>query len=132
MIMNELCVLVFMILFHLIDDYVLQGWLATAKQKEWWRKQENYDEMYKNDYKAALICHGLSWSIMVHLPVIFFRVFYVDWYLFVMILVMAFCHVYIDNLKANKKVLNLVQDQSLHLFQIVWSWFFLVVLKLVW
>ena len=46
MIMNELCVLVFMILCHLIDDYVLQGWLATGKQKDWWRQQENYTDKY--------------------------------------------------------------------------------------
>lgn len=132
MIMNELCVLVFMILCHLIDDYVLQGWLATGKQKEWWRKQDNYDEMYKNDYKMALACHGLEWSIITHIPVIVFRSFYVDLYLFLMIVTMAYCHSIIDNCKANKKGINLVQDQLCHLLQIVWSWFFLVVLKLVW
>lgn len=132
MIMNELCVLVFMILCHLIDDYVLQGWLATGKQKEWWEKQENYEDMHKNDYKAALFCHGLEWSIMIHLPIIFFRSFYVDWYFLLMIIIMAFCHAQIDDYKANKKYLNLVQDQLWHLIQIVWSWFFLVILKLVW
>ena len=130
--MNELCVLVFMVLCHLIDDYVLQGWLATGKQKEWWRKQENYTDKYKNDYKAALTCHGLEWSIMIHIPVIIFRSFYVDWYLLVMILIMAFCHATVDDYKANRKYINLIQDQLLHLLQIVWSWFFLVVLKLVW
>ena len=51
--MNVLCVLIFMILCHIIADYSLQGWLASAKQLDWWKKQEGYNDFYKNDYKMA-------------------------------------------------------------------------------
>lgn len=32
-----LILLTAMLFCHIIDDYVLQGWLATGKQKEWWK-----------------------------------------------------------------------------------------------
>ena len=34
-----------MIFMHILDDYCLQGILASMKQKEWWRKQEQYKEL---------------------------------------------------------------------------------------
>lgn len=39
-----IALLIFMIFAHLVDDYYLQGWLASAKQKKWWEKmlQINY------------------------------------------------------------------------------------------
>lgn len=27
-----------MLFCHIVDDYYLQGWLASAKQKSWWEK----------------------------------------------------------------------------------------------
>jgi hypothetical protein len=29
---------------HIIDDYYLQGWLATGKQRDWWKSNapKNY------------------------------------------------------------------------------------------
>ena len=38
-----------MIFCHIIDDYYLQGWLAFAKQKEWWTKNTP-NPLYKYDY----------------------------------------------------------------------------------
>lgn len=61
--------LISMIFCHIVDDYYLQGWLASAKQKEYWRKQENYSEKYKNDYIAALFMHSFSWGFMIMLPI---------------------------------------------------------------
>lgn len=36
--MSKGFVYLLMIFCHIIDDYNLQGWLASAKQKEWWKK----------------------------------------------------------------------------------------------
>ena len=64
-----------MIYMHIIDDYFLQGILASMKQKDWWRKQDNYNKDYKYDYIPALIAHATSWSISVNIPVILFMYF---------------------------------------------------------
>ena len=42
-----------MLFCHIVDDYYLQGWLASAKQKSWWKKNAP-DKLYKNDYIMAL------------------------------------------------------------------------------
>ena len=47
--MNNIFIVLLMIFFHIVDDYYLQGWLASAKQKKYW--QENALEfLYKYDY----------------------------------------------------------------------------------
>ena len=58
-----------MILLHIIDDFVLQPiCLSKLKQKSFWETYVKDDEKYKFDYKVALVIHALSWSIMIHLP----------------------------------------------------------------
>lgn len=42
-----------MIFSHIIDDYYLQGWMASAKQKSWW-EQNAPDKLYKYDYLVVL------------------------------------------------------------------------------
>ena len=120
--MNVLCVLVFMILCHIIADYSLQGWLASAKQKDWWKKQEGYNDFYKNDYKMALFMHSLEWSIMIHLPIIVFYNFQVTIVILISILGNCYLHYLIDDLKANLKVFNLVIDQIFHIIQVILFW----------
>ena len=114
-------ILMLMILAHIVDDYYLQGILASMKQKKWWLEQKGYKDMYKNDYKMALLMHSMSWSIMILLPVIFLTTTpnYIIWALFV---VNALIHYYVDNLKANELKINLVEDQSVHLLQILTTW----------
>lgn len=57
--MNDLFILIFMIFCHIIDDYFLQGILASMKQKVWWK--ENYpDKIYSKDYLMALFMHSFS------------------------------------------------------------------------
>lgn len=46
-----------MIFCHIVDDYYLQGWLASAKQKEWWSKNAP-NPLYKYDYIMALFMHS--------------------------------------------------------------------------
>ena len=62
-------VLLFMIFFHIIDDWVLQGKLGQMKQKSWWREHPEYKDMYKYDYLVALLTHSFSWTFMIMLPV---------------------------------------------------------------
>ena len=120
--MNALCVLIFMILCHIIDDFVLQGWLASAKQENWWKKQEGYNDLYKNDYKMALFIHSLEWSIMIHLPIIVFYNFQVTIVILISILGNCYLHYLIDDLKANLKVFNLIIDQIFHIIQVILFW----------
>ena len=51
--MNDTFCLLLMIFFHIVDDYYLQGWLASAKQKEWW-KQNAPQCLYQYDYIWAI------------------------------------------------------------------------------
>ena len=112
-------ILLFMILFHIIDDFVLQPIsLSNLKQKKWWKKQEGYSDKYKDDYKVALAIHSISWSIMIHVPLVI--MFPSLWQLALLIsfIVNAVIHYYIDDLKANKLKINLFEDQMVHFWQI--------------
>ena len=113
--------LLLMILMHIVDDYYLQGILASMKQKKWWIKQEGYKSLYKNDYKMALLMHSMSWSIMILLPAMFFL--NVNQYVLLGIFVInAFIHYHIDDLKANKLQINLMFDQTIHIMQVITTW----------
>ena len=113
--------LLLMILMHIVDDYYLQGILASMKQKKWWIKQEGYKSLYKNDYKMALLMHSMSWSIMILLPATFFL--NVNQYVLLGIFVInAFIHYHIDDLKANKLQINLILDQTIHIMQVIATW----------
>lgn len=110
-------IILWMIFFHIVDDYYLQGWLASAKQKSYWEKNHP-EELYKRDYIWALLMHGFSWTFMIMFPIAYISgfdlslqfgfIFFVNWNL----------HAIVDDLKANKKKINLWQDQMIHLCQI--------------
>lgn len=113
--------LVLMLLGHLVSDYTLQGWLADGKQKSWWRKmfggregrEDAVPNKYKYDYVAALYCHSLYWSIFICAP------FYASSWFLVAVILNTNVHAIIDNEKANVMSINLIQDQLLHLVQIL-------------
>lgn len=111
--------LILMIFFHIVDDYYLQGWLASAKQKIWWMRQENYSSMYKNDYIVALFMHSFSWSFMVMLPIAYNMNFNISHLFIIFFIANIIIHFTTDNLKANLMRINLVQDQSIHIAQIL-------------
>jgi hypothetical protein len=113
-------VLLCMIYLHLIDDYVLQGWLASAKSKSWWQKNCP-DKLYKKDYIIALFEHGFMNSFLIHIP-IYLWLYNNEFVLTISILCATFYHAYIDNKKANKRKLNLIKDQLLHIFFIFMIW----------
>ena len=105
-------IILLMILGHLVSDYTLQGWLAEAKQIAWWRKQTDSPK-YRHDWIAGLACHSLYWSILTFLPL-----YNCDTWVYI-VLANAALHAWIDHAKANLFVINLWQDQLLHLLQIV-------------
>ena len=116
--MNYIFVVLLMFFFHIVDDYYLQGWLAYAKQKKYW--EENAPQsMYKYDYIWALLMHSFSWAFMVMLPVAYLRAFNVDALFILMLGVNVTIHAITDDAKANKRVINLWEDQLIHMAQIV-------------
>jgi hypothetical protein len=108
-----------MIFMHILDDYCLQGILASMKQKEWWKKREQYKEMYRFDYIVALIMHSFSWSFMIMLPIAITSQWNVSWLFMVLFFVNVITHSFIDDLKANRGKINLWTDQVIHLIQII-------------
>ena len=130
----KLLILMSMIFLHIVDDYYLQGILAKMKQKSW-RKENAPDKLYRYDYIVALIEHSFSWTFMTMLPITVCMIFYRDlldaevswpaWCLF-LLLNMVF-HSIVDHAKANRRSINLVQDQLVHFLQIVATWLFFVV-----
>lgn len=117
--MIEIFILLSMLFMHIVDDYYLQGILASMKQKAWWKKQESYKDLYKYDYIAALIMHSLSWAFMVMMPIAFTMSFAITAGFAIVFAVNAAVHCIVDNLKANKMKINLVADPSIHVAQIV-------------
>ena len=112
-------IVLFMILFHIIDDFVLQPIsLSNLKQKKWWEKQEGYSDKYKDDYKVALAIHSISWSIMIHIPLVIMFPSLGQLALLISFIVNALIHYFIDDLKANKLKINLFEDQMVHFCQI--------------
>ena len=88
--------------------------------------------MYSKDYIMALCEHAFSWTFMIMLtPMIYtycnstfsFAVygscFFLNWAI----------HSAVDNLKANIKAINLIQDQAIHFIQILITWITFISLK---
>ena len=112
-----------MIFLHIVDDYYLQGWLASAKQKKWWL-ENSPNKLYRYDYLWALFMHSFSWTFMVTLPITIKCSSCIRFY--ILILLNIIIHGFVDNLKANKLKINLIQDQLIHLLQIVITFLLLV------
>lgn len=122
-----LMILLSMLFCHIVDDYYLQGWLASAKQKKYWQELPNYTDMYKHDYIVALIMHSMSWAFMIMLPIAIVNRFNVGIGFFVFYIINVLFHAYVDNAKANWLTINLIDDQLCHIVQIILTWFGLVV-----
>jgi hypothetical protein len=120
--MTNLIILAAMLFCHIIDDYYLQGILASMKQKNWWVKNAP-DDLYKKDYIMALFMHSFSWAFMIMLPILVHGLSSIVWNLYVPFLIVnCVIHMVVDNLKANMLKINLVQDQSIHMLQIFITW----------
>lgn len=122
-------ILLLMIFLHIVDDFHFQtnSFLAKGKQKSWWEKHAP-DDMYKNDYLVSLFFHSFTWAFMIMLPIFIQDHFVITPINFLVFIVNLTLHMIIDDLKANRKKLNLLQDQTLHLEQIIFTWLAMVVL----
>ena len=123
----KIALLIFMIFAHITDDYYLQGWLASAKTKNWWEKNAP-NKLYSKDYIMALFCHSLSWSIIVFLPILIYSLYNqidLNWF-YLVLPINLIIHAVIDDLKANKFKINLIIDQCIHFMQIFITWLIFV------
>ena len=115
--MNMAFVLLWMIFFHVIADYNLQGWLASAKQKSYWEANAP-DKLYKHDYICALIMHSISWTFMVMLPIAYVQDFTITKVFAIVFMANVSFHALVDDQKANRKTINLWHDQIFHMIQL--------------
>ena len=110
-----------MIFCHIVDDYYLQGWLASAKQKAYWQQNAPFP-LYKYDYIWALLVHSFSWSFVVMFPIFYFLSFEISSIVLITFIGNIILHALTDNLKANEFKINLWIDQLVHMCQIVTTW----------
>ena len=114
--MNTPMILITMLFMHIIADYNLQGVLALMKQKTYWKGHGNYRS--KHDYIPALLAHAFSWAFCIMLPLTV--VSYPPGAVFYAVLITnTLVHAVVDHAKANLGVLNLIEDQAIHIVQIV-------------
>lgn len=123
--MNKTFILLSMIFLHIVDDYYLQGKLASLKQKKWW--EEHYpDKIYRYDYIVALLTHGFSWSFLVMSPIAIVYNSDLPTLFFLLFVFNCIIHSFVDTLKANMFKINLAQDQTIHFLQILITWLILL------
>lgn len=119
--MNKSFMLALMVFCHIIDDYCLQGILAQMKQRSWWKKNAP-EKLYECDWFVAMLMHAFSWAFMIMLPAAIHYEFNPPAMYFVLLLGNMAVHFVVDHMKANEKIISLVQDQLLHLSQILITW----------
>lgn len=112
-----------MLFLHLFADFTLQGWFAQGKQRSWWVDQCNKAGLdfrpYRYDYLCAMIGHSVYWSLVTFAPVLFMVNWPGIWVAVLFLVVQITVHAVIDDLKANKLRINLIQDQLAHILQII-------------
>lgn len=123
--MNNAFVVLLMIFLHIVADYNLQGWLATAKTKDFW-EQNAPEKLYKRDYIYALLMHSISWTFLIMLPIAYVMDFNINSRFISYFLLNVYLHATIDNAKANKKTISLATDQNCHLIQIFFTAYMLL------
>lgn len=123
-----------MVLFHILEDFHLQGILTSMKQKSWWQSECNklgikYESSkYKHDHIISLCIHALENSIFITLPLIIDGLIttfttnlnnslFIGWVF--IIFANTVVHAFIDNFKCNNKGINLIIDQLLHFIFII-------------
>ena len=123
-------VAILMVFCHVIADFVLQPIaLSQMKCKAWWINECSkngiaFDE-YKSDYIVALIMHGISWSVMILLPIMFLMNIE-DWLLLKLFLINAGIHAFVDDQKTNRHKINLWTDQFIHIWQMLITYYIVV------
>lgn len=122
---GKLILLAIMFFCHIADDYYLQGILSQMKQREWWRRNA-HGKLYRNDYMMALFEHAFSWSFVMSMPLLVAAMCASNEKLMRLLLVSyivnTIIHAYTDNRKANRQIINLIQDQCVHFVQVIALW----------
>ena len=77
----------------------------------------------------ALFCHSFSWSFMIQMPILIYS-FYTHLFIWniLLFIINLIIHMFIDNLKANKLKINLIQDQIIHFIQIIMTWIIIFII----
>lgn len=72
--------------------------------------------------------HSFSWTFMIMLiPTIYILLVGGTWSPLVFVANLAI-HMDVDNLKANRKKINLIQDQLIHMIQIIVTWIVMILI----
>lgn len=108
--------LTLMVLMHVVEDFHLQGRMADMKQKAFW---EPYGEKYAWDHVPALLLHGFEWSVLVAMPIMLAEGFGLPAWFYGAVALNGLVHSYVDHLKCNRLRISLVQDQCIHMMQVV-------------
>ena len=134
MLTYKVFIFIAMILLHILEDFHLQGILASMKQKSWWQSEcvklgIIYDSSkYRHDYVVSLIIHALENSIFIILPLIIDGLIttfttnpnnnlFISWVFIIFANTAA--HAIIDDFKCNSKGISLIVDQILHFIFII-------------
>lgn len=133
--MYECLLLLTMIFFHIIDDFKTQGILAKMKQKSFYTEYRYKVNMYRYDHIVALLAHAFSWAFMVHIPGIAYLLLMGKWSMFenawvayiIFFIMHMLIHALTDHLKANVYFINLIEDQFIHILQIIFIWFTFII-----
>lgn len=126
--MFPVVILFTMIFIHIMLDFHQGETIANMKCKDWWLNHPEYKPSYRFDYVIVLIFHGLSWAFALQIPALIYVHLNPLGYgtitknLLISILTHGLVHAYVDHLKANKKVINLIADQLIHIAQIILMW----------
>lgn len=114
----NLAVFVLMFICHYFADFVFQGQIALYKQKSWWK--DNYPaKKYKNDWLISLLIHSVFWTLAILAPSILLGVLNDIMWFAILLLFNSIYHAFVDHLKCNKLLINLVTDQVCHIVQII-------------
>jgi hypothetical protein len=106
-----------MLFLHFVADWILQtDALAKFKQKKSWKEINSFtQDKYKNDYYMVLFTHSFMWSFFTFLPLWNNKLFYI------IVVMNTIVHFIVDDEKANKCSISLVQDQLAHFAEILVS-----------
>lgn len=113
-----------MFMGHVIGDSVFQTSSISLKKREsYWKSYGNYKRYF---YIFYLLVHSFIWSSTIHISLlIILGVKYFNKIL-ISYIVNILLHSIIDDMKANRKLFNLIVDQFLHSLQILLTFYFVV------
>ena len=114
-------------LLHVFADFTLQGLFGNLKSKFWWMdacnnlkgivsKKVVYSKC-KRDFMAGLLIHSAYWALITFFPIWYFCES--DVKMLAVLVPNVAIHYFVDDLKANKLKINLIEDQLIHLGQII-------------